>query len=140
MWAGENQFLDLYSWILSEKALGSSLKRGFQLRNTTEGDSCYRDGTVSAFSTFQIWSPLAASLMLACLSPWRDSHNFISRNRDGVPDPHITASLHGRKFSMGTMNKPHKGRRDHCSLGLCLRVLGSSNNSMHFDSQLTVCL
>ena len=118
------------SWVISKE--GFSAKEHYRGRQLLQGrySVCF----------FHFPNLVPASLMLACLSPWRDSHNFISRNRDGVPDPHITASLHGRKFSMGTMNKPHKGRRDHCSLGLCLRVLGSSNNSMHFDSQLTVCL
>lgn len=136
----ESVFRSVFMDPVRESSWAISKHKGFQLENTTEGDSCCRDGTVSALSTFQIWSPLAASLMLACLSPWRDSHNFISRNRDGVPGPHITVSLHVRKFSMGTMNKTHKGRQGHCSLGLCLGVLGSSNDSMRFDSQPTLFL
>lgn len=41
---------------------------------------------------------------------------------------------------MGTTGKTHKERQGHCSLQLCLRVLGSSEDSMHFDSQTTVFL
>lgn len=44
---GERQSsLDLYSPILSDKALGSSRNRGLHLGNSTEGDSCCRHSSV----------------------------------------------------------------------------------------------
>lgn len=120
---GERQSsLDQCLPILSDQALGLSRDRGRQLGKTKEGGSCCRNSSV-CFLHFQNLVPLAVSLMLVCLSPWGYSHNFISRNRDGV---------HGRKFSMDTMDKTHKERHSHCSPGLHLRVLGSSKDSMHF--------
>lgn len=133
---GRQPFLGLYAWIHQIKPLGP-LQTGVFSWGNHRGRQLLQGQHGVCFLHFPNRSPSAASLMLVCPSPWGDSHNFISRSRDKVPGLHITASLHGRKFSMGTTDKTHKDRQGHCSLGLRLRVLGGIKDSVHFDSQPT---